>query len=131
MNRSLSNWRRMVTEFFLRDFKLELSWFAVSWGRMANEFFLREINAHRCMMFNLSLGSASAMRRLRQEAGDLEEAPAADSRALDLLPRHDDFFIGANYMDHLPDVRAERALRGSQRFKRERWWCRRQDAGTL
>ena len=55
--------------------KLELSWFAVSWGRMANEFFLRESNAHRCMMFNLSLGSASAMRRLRQEAGDLEEAP--------------------------------------------------------
>ena len=83
------------------------------------------------MRFNLSRGSASAMRRLRQEAGDLEEAPAADSRALDLLPRHDDFFIGANYMDHLPDVRAERALRGSQRFKRERWWCRRQDAGTL
>ena len=75
MNRSLSNWRRMVTEFFLREIKLELSWFAVSWGRMANEFFLREINAHRCMMFNLSLGSASAMRRLRQEAGDLEEAP--------------------------------------------------------
>ena len=95
MNRSLSNWRRMVTEFFLREIKLELSWFAVSWGRMANEFFLREINAHRCMMFNLSLGSASAMRRLRQE---------------------------------LPDVRAERALRGSalrdrQSSLRHRWGC--------
>ena len=46
-----------------------------NWCRMVTEFFLREINAHRCMRFNLSRGSASAMRRLRQEAGDLEEAP--------------------------------------------------------
>ena len=52
MNRSPSNQHRMVTQFFLQ-----------------------QINAHRCTRFNLSRGSASAMRRLRQEAGDLEEAP--------------------------------------------------------
>ena len=46
-----------------------------NWHRMITQFFLREINAHRCTRFNLSRGSASAMRRLRQEAGDLEEAP--------------------------------------------------------
>ena len=69
---------------------------------MVEQFFLRDIIAHLCMALNVSRGSASAMRRLRQEACDLEEAPAADSRALDLLPRQDDFFIGANYMDHVP-----------------------------
>ena len=57
MNRSLFNWRRMVKEFFLR-----------------------EINVHRCTRFNLSRGSAPAMRMLRQEAGDVEEAP---------LPEHE------------------------------------------
>ena len=57
MNRSPSNWHRMVTQFFLR-----------------------EINAHRCTRFNLSRGSASAMRRLRQEAGDVKETP---------LPEHE------------------------------------------
>ena len=57
MNRSPSNWHRMVTQLFLR-----------------------EINASRCTRFNLSRGSASAMRRLRQEAGDVEEAP---------LPEHE------------------------------------------
>ena len=41
---------------------------------MVNEFFLREINAHRCTRSNLSRGSASAMRMLRQEACDLGEA---------------------------------------------------------
>jgi len=51
-----------------------VSWNDASWRRMVNEFFLREINAHRCIMSNLSRGSASAMRMLRQEACDLGEA---------------------------------------------------------
>ena len=90
MNRSLSNWRRMVTEFFLR-----------------------EINAHRCMRFNLSRGSTSAMRRLRQEAGDLEEAPAAE---IIWITCHDDFLIGKHYLDHLPDAGYTRDVDGEQPF---------------
>ena len=51
-----------------------VSWNDANWRRMVNEFFLREINARRCMRPNLSRGSASAMRMLRQEACDLGEA---------------------------------------------------------
>ena len=39
-----------------------------TWGRMVNEYFLREINKHRCLRFNLQLGSVSATRQLRRGA---------------------------------------------------------------
>ena len=67
MNRSLFNWRRMVKEFFLH-----------------------EINAHRCTRFNLSRGSASAMRVLRKEACDLGEAsrPVGDNGKTTRLQGH-------------------------------------------
>ena len=39
-----------------------------TWGRMVNAYFLREINKHRCLRFNLQLGSVSAMRQLRRGA---------------------------------------------------------------
>ena len=48
-----------------------VSWSDASWRRMVNEFFSREINAHRCLRSNLSRGSVSAMRMLRQEADNL------------------------------------------------------------
>ena len=36
------------------------------------------------------------------------------SQALDLLPHHDDFFIGANYMARLPDAGCTRDVDGEQ-----------------
>ena len=50
-----------------------VSWNDANWRRMVNEFFLREINAHRCMRSNLSRGSASAMRMLRQEDEEMAQ----------------------------------------------------------
>ena len=38
------------------------------------------------------------------------------SQALNLLPRHDDVFIGANYMAHLPDAGYTRDVDGEQPF---------------
>ena len=38
------------------------------------------------------------------------------SQALDLLPRHDDFFIGAHDTAHLPDAGYTRGVDGEQPF---------------
>ena len=68
-----------------------MSWNDANWRRMVNnKFFLREINAHRCMRSNLSRGSASAMRMLRQEACDLGEAsrPVGDNGKTTRLQGH-------------------------------------------
>ena len=106
--RALDQWASLVSNYWRAlwvsqalDLPPRNTMQIAKWRRMVTEFFLREINAHRCMRFNLSRGSTSAMRRLRQEAGDLEEAPAAD---IIWITCHDDFLIGGHYVDHLPDA---------------------------
>ena len=53
------------------------------------------------------------MRRLRQEAGDLEEAPAAE---IIWITYHDDFLIGGHDLDHLPDAGYTRDVDAEQPF---------------
>ena len=38
------------------------------------------------------------------------------SQALESLPRHDDFFIGDHYLDHLPDAGYTRDVDAEQPF---------------